>query len=111
MSAALAAEARGRTRTETAKIHQPVELSAIILALGVRIGRRPEAPRGHAHPHLADRHVVGHDGAGAGVGGGPDAHWCSQGGVGADEGVVADDGAMLVLAVVVGGDRSRAYVY
>src|SRR5580704_13155510 len=48
--------------------------------------------------------------AGGHVGPRPHPERGDQAGVGADEGAVADDGAVLALAVVVAGDRAGAHV-
>src|SRR2546423_15624190 len=60
---------------------------------------------------LAGGRVLVDGGAGADVRAARDAHRRDQRGVGADEAVVLDDGAVLRRAVVVAGDGARADVH
>src|SRR5581483_8338541 len=62
------------------------------------------------HGELAGGRVLVDRGPGADVGAPCDAHGRDQRGVGADEAIVLDDGAVLAHAVVVAGDGSRADV-
>ena len=64
-----------------------------------------------AEGHLSGGNVVHNDGAGTDERTVPDGHRGHEGGIAADEAVIADDGAELVPAVVVAGDGACAEVH
>ena len=81
--------------------------------VGLHLGDGPALHVGLAAPFDGQGpggHVLGDGAAGGGVGAVPHRHRRHQVGVAADEAVIPDGGAVLVLAVVVAGDGAAAEV-